>query len=104
MSVSTGERCLKTKQYLSESNIVTNKKLLGIIINYDTLDELLQLEIEKTGCDIPVFRKQEKLLKIYFSCCDKDQVILLEVSIGNEKFFDLITHEILSCFLHKKTA
>lgn len=98
MSLSTGKRCLQTKQYLSGSDVVTNKQLLGTMVSLDDLSLELQEEIVKIGCDLPVFKKEGLLLTIYFSCCDKQQIISLNVSVTNEKYLDYIIHEILNCF------
>lgn len=81
MAHSTGKTCEAVKKIITQNNdVIIESHLLGNIEYLDSLGDSLQLQLQKAGCDWPVFIEQENNMKIYFSCCCKEgSVVYLEV-------------------------
>ena len=81
MAHSTGKNCEAIKKIINSDDSVTDSHIKGMIEYIDNLDEKLQKELERSGCDWPVFVQKSNHLKIYFSCCCKEgSVVVLELT------------------------
>jgi hypothetical protein len=97
MAHSTGRKCEAIKQLIFSQDYVTNRQLTGNnIVCIDTLNEDLQTQLEKAGCDWPVFVENGNNIKIYFSCCcSEGSVITIEATTKTKAYFELLRSTII---------
>lgn len=104
MSFSTGQRCEKIKQILLTHQLVHDSQLCGSLLNFESLDEDLQNEISRFGCDLPIIRSQNNTLHIYFSCCDKQEIIKIEATMDDFGHLQIVENDIYESIGTEKVA